>query len=719
MTTFYSLNTGNWEDGANWSLTSHTGSAQASPGVKGTDWPGSGNTAVISAGHTITVTTDLHAEASPILLNCDTPGTNTGTLKFSPTATTGLNARLNTIAASTTFNVYMGTRLAPIQRGNTCTLTTGSGAFAISASATLNFQAWGQHREASTTDIYCDLLTVAANKGDSSITLSGDMLPTLAANNWLFLSEQSTDANAIASAELVQVTSYNSGSKVAVLNTPLKYSYTTTHAYVFRVKDHIVNTLLSEDHTSGANYVLKDDLYPAGTAGGTFLVCRSNTATKTGTVNPTVSSYNSGTKTLTATASSSTSQSTDSIVLMDDFNIRITGGNSFGNVIGSSGGTPTAVNQIMAYTAFDTWAAVNSAAQSMILVNCNLFNCLSFNNDSLTGYRMLMYGVGCGQKTGASLEARVMLRGTNGGQIIKCLLSQSADSSSNGYGSMQNCYFEDSMLMPGLFGTLSNCYFNRCGIGNQDQLNVTNMNNVYGNQFTGCFFFGMSNSSSTVFSYYSTDRYYQNNFNDCVFGETPNGKVLVNNMNFKIGGGPLSLLLNGVRLSTGEPNPSFIVATNPYTPFTSVVKMAMNGLVTNQFRNLTPGGKVEQDTSGYRSSAPSIKFTHSASADPVWFDIPCFLNSGSRTLTIYTNPSTGTWSDAPQMLLLPEYAADILAREWVILPYLAEVIQTTLTTGTYSSLQLTKTIATSGIYIIRLWARNGSGTLNWDDFSVA
>lgn len=719
MATFYSFQTGNWEDGANWASVSHAGTPGASPGVKGTDWPGSGDTAVISGGHTITVTTDLSGEASPVLLQCDNPGTNNGTLKFSPTATTGLKAQMSTVHSSATFNVFCGERTAPIRRGNTCTLTTGANHFRIT-SGSLKFEAWGQHREHGATDVYADKFDSAASRGATSITLTGNISPGLADGDWLWLVERSGTGTAIPSAELVQIDDWDSGSRVATLTKPLKYAYTTTDGYAFKAKDKLVNTLLAADHTSGADYVLEEDLYPSGTAGGNFLVCRSNDSTKTNTQYPTVSSYNSGTKTITASASSSQSQSKGSLVLMNDFNVKIIGGASRRIGGDTSFNTCTAT---MAYAQFDTWQSINSGIESMILFNCNLFDCKSINNDTLTGYKMLMYGVGAGQKAAAASEARGLLVGTKGNQLNRCYLMSSSTSGSNrvlggsGTLTLTNSYFEDCCFYGGqpILNGLTSCVFNRCAIGVLTGLSVAGTSNITGNMFNECFFFGVTATNSQMFDITAGET---NIFNKCVFGETSNGKVINNNTCYRIRRVPYNLLMNGVRFASGEPFPTFNLVDSQNI-HAGIVRCAMVGMVTNQFASFTPGGNTQHDASGYRSSAPSIKMSFSSNTYPVWFDVPMYLNAGSKTITVYTNPSTGSWTEAPTLLLLPESEADNTFRDIQDMEVLDSIVQSTLTTSTYSALVLNTTIATDGIYILRLWARNGSGTLNWDDIAVS
>lgn len=712
MATFYSKQTGNWEDGANWSSVSHTGPSGASPGVAGTDYPGTGDTAVISAGHTITVTTDLSGLASPVLLQCDAPGTNNGTLKFSPTANTGLKFTMSTINSASTFTIQAGTRTAPIRRGNTCTLVTA--AHFRNTSGTLSFEGWGQHREHSPSDVYCDILTVAASRGNTTITLNGDISPTLAANDWLWITEGDTNSSNPALAELVQIDSYNSGTKVATLKTPLKNSYTTTNALVFRAKEKLVNTVLTADHSSGADYVLEDNLYPSGTGGGSFLVQQTNASPKANAGFFTYSSYNSSTKTLTASSSSSTAFNKGSFVLMDDFNVTLDVTAASQRIGSDTSGSSGKFR--MCYMRLSDWRSINSRITGLILYNTNLFGVLSLNNDTITGYRIQAYGLGAGYKSGSTNGDRNWLTGSNGYSFIRCRLARSSDGSGALLGSLRNGYFEDCILMAGttLLNTVRECIFRNCWIGNITGLSVSAISGTQGNQFQDCGFWGVTASNSVMFDLSFSEN---NIMNNIIFGENSQGKVINNNLALRVRETPNIQLINGVRLASGEPEPTFNLFDLQNNQ-TGLLRCAMYGMVTNQFANYTPGGNAKQDTSGYRSSSPSVKFTHSSANHPVWFDIPMFLNTGSKTITIYTNPSTGAWSDAPQIFLLAENQADQCCKFWQDLSYVARAEQTTLTTSVYSQLQLTTTISTAGIYILRLWARNASGTLNWDDISV-
>lgn len=716
MATFYSKQTGNWEDGANWASVSHTGAAGASPGTKGTDWPGSGDTAVISAGHIITVTTDLSAEASAILLQCDAPGTNTGTLKFLHTATTGLKATLSTINASSTFNLQLGTRTTPIRRGNTCALVATS-SFTATAGV-FNFEAWGQHREHSSTDVYCDILTSAASANATSIVVNGDWNPAIAANDWIWIVERDPNTATISAAELVQVDTWTGGTKTATLKTPLKYSYTTTNALVFKAKTKLVNTILASDHTSGANYVLEDDLYPSGTGGGNFLVKQSTVAAKTNTLFPVYSSYNSGTKTLTAGSSSSTIFNKGSVLLMDDFNVSVTGTTSL-----RFGATNSNTNKFnCAYMKFNSWLQVNERINAFTLFNSNLIDCFSLNAGTDPGYSVLAYGLGTGVKSSIGTVNQPILTSASAqkGHIFeRCRMSYTADSSTDSLlSSVLNSFFNDCVFDSSgdyIANSPQGCSFKNCSFGNTDNTTTTGGINQPANcSFQNCWIYGIR-GSSTIGLNLGTN---QNILNNIVFGQTLNGRQNNNAISISATASPENKLFNGITFDAGES--SFLTVTNDTAnPFTYLFKFAKYGGVTNQFRNYTPGGFVSHDTSGFRTAAPSIKFTHSASGHPVWFDIPVYLGTGAKTISIYTNPSTGSWTEAPRILLLPEENADSVTRHWQNLDYLATAEQTSLSTGTYTSLTLNYTVVTAGIYIVRLWAKNGGGTVNFDDFTVA
>ena len=715
MATFFSRNTGNWEDGANWSTVSHVGTAGTSPGVAGTDYPGTGDTAIISAGHTITVTTDLSGLASPVLLQCDAPGTNNGTLTFSPTVNTGLKFTISTINASSTFNIRAGTRTAPIRRGNTCTLVTAS--HMRNTNGTMTFEGWGQHREHGSTDVYCDILTAAASRNDTTITLNGDFSPTLSANEWLWIVEGDNVNTAPAFSELVQVDSYNSGTKVATLKTPLKYAYTTTNALVFRAKTKLVNTVLSSDHSSGADYVLEDDLYPSGTGGGSFLVQQTNSSAKANAGFFNYSSYNSGTKTLTASTSSSTAFNAGSYVLMDDFNVTLDVTASAQRIGADTSGS--AGKYRMCYMRLSDWRSINCSIPGLVLFNSNTFGVLSINDDTITGSKTMAYGLGTGYKstsTNTDLN-RNLLVGSNGCSFVRCRLARSSDGSGGPMiDTFRNGYFEDCILMAdrGILSDVRDSVFKNCWLGNITAGGTEIIANTNGCFFQNCGFWGCTPANTAAIR---VDAAGQNIYNNIVFGENSRGKVLNNTSTILQRTGPHIQSFNGVRLASGEVSPIFSYIDNG-SNVTSLIKFSMFGMITNQFQNHTPGGVASHDTVEYRGSAPSIKFTHSSANHPVWFDIPLYLGTGSKTLTIYTNPSTGSWSDAPQVLLLAENQADQVCRYYQDLSYIERAVQTTLTTGSYSQLQLTTTIATAGIYILRLWARNASGSVNWDDFSV-
>jgi hypothetical protein len=715
MATFFSRATGNWEDGANWSTVNHAGTAGASPGTAGVDYPGSGDTAIISAGHTITVTTDMSALASAVLIQCDAPGTNNGTLKFKPDVNTGLKLQMSTVNSASSINIYAGERLAPVQRGFTCKLVFVSNARVTNG--TFLFESWGQHREHGTSDIYCDILAVNASAGATAITLNGDFSPTLSNNEWIWIMEQES-SNATSKAQLVQVTNYNSGTKVATLADPLAQSYTTANCKVFRANQKFVNTILAADHASGTDYVLEDDIWPSGTGGGNFLVTRMQDSSKSGTQYLTYSAYNTGTKTITASGSVATASHKGSIVLIDDFNVSVTGTTSLrlgSDTSGSSG------KNIHAYTKFDTWSSINCAVAGQILYQTNLFDCKSFNNDTINGRHIYAYGAGYALKSTASSNSTNVLVSNStamGHHFIRSRICGVNDSSLNSVvlSAPQNAYFEDVIAHSGgscILEAPTQCVFIRCAFGGVD-FSVTVVTNPQGCFFQDCWIFGARASGSIGLGLFMG----QNIFNNLFFGQSPNGRTSNNNRSMQINRAPGLQVFNGVTFDTGEPTPINFSLDNTNFHLPSVRMAKYNG-VTNQFRNYTPGGHATHDTGSFKTSAPSVKFNHANSEHPVFFDIPVYLNAGTRTITVWTNPSTGTWVDAPRMLLLAEETVDQLHRRWHIHKSLATIAQATLTTGIWSQLQLTYSVAMAGIYVIRLWARNGSGSVNWDDIGVA
>jgi hypothetical protein len=716
MAVFYSKVTGNWEDGANWSLVSHVGIAGASPGTKGIDWPGSGDTAIISAGHTITVTTDLSGEATAILLQCDAPGTNNGTLTFKKDNNTGLKFTISTINASSTFNFNAGTRTNPIQAGNTCLLVT-SGNMTINA-GTVNYNVWGKHREHANSDVYCDVITAQANAGASTIVVNGDMSPALAANDWIWLVERNTSASTTAYAQLVQVASYVGGTKTATLVDKVQNTFTVANCLVFRAKDKLVNSILSADHTSGTDYVLEDDLYPAGTPGGSFLVTRANAVAKSGNIFPTSSSYNSGTKTLTAGSSSATAFHKGSILLMDDFNVRLTGVST--SLFGASGGTVSTA--IVSYAKFDTWTAINCGCEGMVLYNSNLFDCKTINNSTLSDRGMFMYGVGSGFKSGSASANTSIITGAGTrkpNNFIRSYLTATNDSgtASRLMNTVFYSYFQDCIFYGGggnVLLTPQSSFFKNCGIGNIDNSQI-GIEDPRACQFNGCSFFGVRAASSYAIEIDQG----ANIFSNCTFGKTTNGRVNNNLNSLYIVGAPMLHILNGVTFDSGETN-RIVYGLNARNQFgTSIRTSKLNG-VSNAFTNFfINSGTVKDDTSVFKTNSPSIKFDHSAASPTIYFDVPIYLTAGSKTIQIYTNPSSPTWADAPTMFLMSEEQADTQGVYPSIFSYLSKSQQTTLTASTWSAFTLTYTIPSDGIYILRLFAIGKSVTVNWDDLTVS
>jgi hypothetical protein len=71
-------------------------------------------------------------------------------------------------------------------------------------------------------------------------------------------------------------------------------------------------------------------------------------------------------------------------------------------------------------------------------------------------------------------------------------------------------------------------------------------------------------------------------------------------------------------------------------------------------------------------------------------------------------------------MLLDQQAQEIYGAPPMDMNFLALQGQSTLTSGTWSELDLTCTVPADGVYIARLFANTNTGgaTINWADFSV-
>lgn len=729
MATFYSRNTGNWEDGANWSTVNHAGTAGASPGVKGIDWPGSGDTAIISAGHTITVTTDLSGEATAITLQCDNPGTNNGTLTFSPTATTGLKFTLNgaAINSASTFNMRAGTRTAPIRRGNTCTLIAGSAANMAPSSGTFTFEMWGQHREMSATDVYCDVLTAAASERDTTITVNGDVSPAWDADEWIWIVQTDTSSSTTnrQRAELVQIDSYNAGTKVITLKNPLKNDYATTGTLVFRANQHFVNTVLDADNSSGSpDFVLQDNIWPSGTGGGTILIgCAANSA-RTNNENLTYLSYNAGTKTITTTANSSNAHHIKgSCVAIRDTNVVLQGAS------GSAREYRLGTRARMCYAEFIDWSVNGSGLGSLhgfVAFNTNWINIVEpWDNPNWTGN---FYGLGnfylpTGQSANQNWFSPSSTIG--GSTFTRCRLTYTNDGSIN-TGTLINapifCRFEDCYMHSTTRSVVHNpvgCTFKDCSIGQVDSNTNACLFNPVNCSFDNVAVYG---SNSILQEELRLQQGSSGNvFNRMKFGYTLNDKevTIANETGIKLNQGSGLIVMNGVtHRAFGGTGGLFTSVSSKALHNGWAVRMSNINGVENTFHNFMFGGDSISDFSEFRSNAPSIKFTHNANNGPVFHDIPMFLEDISYDFSIYTKTSTGTWIEPPQVIVIPENMADLIPQYYWEMNYLDRQVQGTLTPGSYQLMTWSWTPPAPGMYILRLWSVNGSGTVNWDDLTV-
>jgi len=107
---FTSATTGNWNDGGTWGNTS--------PGVEGTDYPGSGDTATIASPHTVTIVGTTPSSGGLLSLTIDAGGK----LSFSSTATTSFTVSGAGATISVSGDLEIGTTGTPIPSNYTATL---------------------------------------------------------------------------------------------------------------------------------------------------------------------------------------------------------------------------------------------------------------------------------------------------------------------------------------------------------------------------------------------------------------------------------------------------------------------------------------------------------------------------------------------------------------------------------------------------------------------
>lgn len=703
MPTFYSAASGFWDLASTWNTGSHVG-GPAGP-------PGSSDTAIISAGHTVTIRTNLSGLANPVTLQCDAPGTNNGTLTFDPTVTTGLKATMSTINGASTLNINCGTRLAPIRRDVTCTIiATNPNHFRI-AGGTLNFQAWGQHREMASTDVYADVLTGAATQGATTITVSNTFNPVPTAGDKLWIVEQDGASNTGPKAELVTISSYSAGT--IVLTKPLKYAYTTTFALVYKANKFFVNSLLNADHTSGTMWILGDDLYPSGTGGGRLLITRAGSNANTNNLNSLYSAWTSGTKTWTGTASSAQTFEKGSVVLARDFNVIFRGARTI--EFGSSGSGVTD-NWKFNFVDIDSWNN-GTGLKGVVYYQSNFFDCLDINNGTLGARQVFGYGLGFGLNSASATVNNVINGSTlfGGHSLIRSRIANSNQSSTSILLNIDNSYFEDFVAHSSLnsvIKTPTKCIFKDCGFGATGSNPV--VDSPSGCQFDNIHIWGGGSSGGGLNSQGENNAY-----SNLTFGSTSNGKVLNNlSRSIQFVGLCNRALICGLTLESGEPATivNFSNPTGLIQP--GFVKTTNRSFVEQTFNNYFVYGTVSDDTGLFFTGSPSVKFTHTSSNGIIYHDIPVFLKAGSRSIGIYTNPSTGTWADAPRMVLLKEENSSLHTNDWQTLPSIATQVQSVLTTSTWTQFVLTYNNPTDSVYLLRLISRNGSGTVNWDKLSV-
>ena len=717
MTVFYSRNTGNWEDGANWSTVSHVGVAGSSPGAKGTDWPGSGDTAIISAGHIITITTNLSTEASPILLSCDNPGTNNGTLKFSPTANTGLKFTEGTINAASTLNIFAGERLAPIRRGNTCILTTGDTNFDFTT-GTLNIQLWGQHREMGATDIYADILTANLSEGSLTASVSGSVSPIWSANDWVYLIEQESSASIQQKAELIQLDSYSVGTMT--FKTKTKYAYTTGNCLLFKANKYFVNTILDADHTLGAStFIFEDDIWPSGVPGGSMLITNADDDGKANNENLTSSSYNSGTKTLTISGVSTKNHVKSSVALLRDHNITFSGG-ATRQLGGISSGTVT--KWVFALSEINLWREF-SRLHGLLCYQSNFIDVQEPTNGSLDGFGVYGYGLGMGFTPASASSVNPPFAPTDGSgsgyHFIRCRLTNNDDSISQSrfFDEPFGCYFEDCIIHSSgraIMNNPTNCVFKNCGFG----ATLLNAEGVVFNP-TNCIFDNVAIWKGSTIQGTMTLNNSSNLINHLIVGETLNGKSLPGSYGLEVGVGNSLSRINGIKFDPGFMSEVIFNSGVLNFDYLNTIRCSNNSFTENTFKNFTKGGYSQDDQVEFRSIAPSIKFQHSSNLHPIYHDIPVYVEAGLKSVNIYTKTSTASWDTPPQLLILNSEQFEVLFKRLEQTPYLHKVEQITLTPGSYQLLSTNFNFPTTGIYVIRLWSRNASGTVNWDDFVIA
>lgn len=751
MTTYYSIATGIWESNSSWSTTGHGGAAAGA-------FPGFGDTANISNGHTITVTSDLTTGGSTAIIvqtDTSTNSNNTGTLSFSPTNTTKINLQIGqSFVSGGKLTILAGSKFAPIQRGQTCTISLNNttanpdNSLQPNSTGTLVFEAWGQHRENATSDIYVDTLSSAAASGQAILAVNGNFSPSVVANDYLWIVEQESSPSGVVKAELAQIQSV-SGNNIT-LTANLRYAYTTTNCLIFKANKYWVNTVLSSDNTSGTNtLVFADNIYPSGTPGGSVLITDCNSSATSGnfyshTEYLSASSYNSGTQTLTLGSNTSQNHAKGSVVIVDDFNVTVTGSGSGVFATDSQfAGTGTCSSWRLCLAKFDTFPAGGGNINGMVLYQSNLINVATLNgNGSSSSYpHVYAYGLGTGFKaSGFTLDASTnnpfFIGNTTakGASFIRSYLTWNAASGGSGTADSimflnpnfiycQDCVFHSSAC--GILSAPISSQFINCDIG-QAQLNVDGgIFQPQGCMFYNCNIYG-SGAGTSLAPAIMLLKGTINSWNNITLGQNKQGKVINNLGLFEAPQGYGSIVINGLTLASGEPtdltyglNPFPTKQTHEYGfPYFKIQSYGGNA---QSIKLIFPSGYIVSDTTGsdINTTGPSVQFNHKNSNQGMWFDVPVYLTAAAHTITCYTKTSTATWIEAPRMMLIDATDVGQYGASAIDFKSVASAVQGTLTAGSFFSFTLNYTPSTADIYILRLYAKNGSGTVVFDDVTVS
>lgn len=174
---FTSTQTGDWNDGATWGNTS--------PGVKGTDWPGSaGDTFTIADTHTVTYNVSEANELSDSVIQSG------GVLTFKIDTNTSLNFGDAKLTVNNGGTLNIGTSGTPVGSGNTAELyfnTTANDQDGLNILGTVNMYGSADYYGS---DFMDTLENNAENTdGDSAIMTVTDMSATWAVGQYLMIHE--------------------------------------------------------------------------------------------------------------------------------------------------------------------------------------------------------------------------------------------------------------------------------------------------------------------------------------------------------------------------------------------------------------------------------------------------------------------------------------------------------------------------------------------------